>query len=43
MIINIQEKNGKRHCEEQSDEAISKTLGDCHVGAKVPPRNDVNS
>ena len=30
-----------RHCEEQSDEAISKTLGDCRVGANAPPRNDV--
>ena len=30
----------KRHCEEQSDEAISKTLGDCRVGANAPPRND---
>ncbi len=24
-----------------SDEAISKMLGDCHVGADTPPRNDV--
>jgi len=31
----------KRHCEEHSDEAISKTLVDCRVGTKVPPRNDV--
>ncbi len=38
----------KRHCEKPSrfaqgklrDEAISKTLGDCHVGASAPPRND---
>ena len=40
--------NVKRHCEEQSDHhdslvagsAISKTLGDCRVGANPPPRND---
>ena len=30
-----------RHCEEQSDEAISRTLEDCFVGANAPPRNDV--
>ena len=34
------EVNAKRHCEEQSDEAISKTLADCRVGANAPPRND---
>ncbi len=37
----IQNQSDKsRHCEEQSDEAISKTLGDCHVGTNVPPRNN---
>ena len=35
-------KNVTRHCEEQSDEAISKTLEDCRVGANAPPRNDEN-
>ena len=36
------QSNKSRHCEEQSDEAISKTLADCHVGANAPPRNDAN-
>ncbi len=33
----------KSHCEETQrvDEAISKTLGDCRVGANAPPRNDL--
>ncbi len=33
-------ENKNRHCEEDSDEAISKTLGDCRVSANAPPRND---
>ena len=33
--------NVSRHCEKSNDEAISKTFGDCRVGTKVPPRNDI--
>ena len=42
-IVN-QQSFATRHCEEQSDEAISlrKTLADCFVRTKALPRNDVN-
>ncbi len=29
-----------RHCEERSDEAISRNAGDCHAPTEVGARND---
>ncbi len=43
LVVNkwLKKNCGTRHCEEQSDEAISKTLVDCRFGANASPRNDM--